>query len=282
MPKFGAASSATDRRAMTSTQLAKASCCTCATDATCFHAPILFVCSVKTSRLHAHPFDTLIQALEGQDKRLKEIEDNLVRERAVLEKKEQAAPPLPSPFPPQPPPLPPTFSSQFYSSPPPTHRMLLSRNLSSAKNPNTSSSCNTPSLKSKAPNWYLPPVPTNPTPSLSNFFHPQEVACALERERSERDAFFRETQALREQLTSAQVPHPAPCPFPLFHAQTSRFHCSHHDCSVALLLVQFNARHRQRPPKPPPPSCEWRGRWLGCSSPCNFLSFFTRICSSRA
>ena len=40
-----------------------------------------------------------------------------------------------------------------------------------------------------------------------------------------------------------------------------------------LSLLQFNARHRQRPPKPPPPSCEWRGRWLGCSSPCNFLSF---------
>ena len=53
VPKFGGSSSAVDRRAMTSTQLAK--------------------------------------ALEGQDKRLKEIEDNLVRERAVLEKKEQDA-----------------------------------------------------------------------------------------------------------------------------------------------------------------------------------------------
>jgi chromosome segregation ATPase len=32
-----------------------------------------------------------------------------------------------------------------------------------------------------------------------------EVATALERERSERDSFFRETQTLREQLTAAQA-----------------------------------------------------------------------------
>ena len=113
MPKFGAASSAVDRRAMTSTQLAK--------------------------------------ALEGQDKRLKEIEDNLVRERAVLEKKEQDA--------------------------------ALAQSLVSEK--------------SKHIEQLQHSVAQIETAKM-------EVASALERERSERDVFFRETQVLREQLTAAQ------------------------------------------------------------------------------
>ena len=114
MPKFGAASSAVDRRAMTSTQLAK--------------------------------------ALEGQDKRLKEIEDNLVRERAVLEKKEQDA--------------------------------ALAQSLVSEK--------------SKHIEQLQHSVAQIETAKM-------EVASALERERSDRDVFFRETQVLREQLTAAQT-----------------------------------------------------------------------------
>jgi chromosome segregation ATPase len=113
VPKFGAATSAIDRRAMTSTQLAK--------------------------------------ALEGQDKRLKEIEDNLVRERAILEKKEQDA--------------------------------ALAQSLVSEK--------------SKHIEQLQHSVAQIETAKL-------EVASALERERSERDSFFRETQSLREQLTAAQ------------------------------------------------------------------------------
>ncbi len=113
VPKFGAASSATDRRAMTSTQLAK--------------------------------------ALEGQDKRLKEIEDNLVRERAILEKKEQDA--------------------------------ALAQSLVNEK--------------SKHIEQLQHSVTQIETAKL-------EVASALERERSERDSFFRETQILREQLNAAQ------------------------------------------------------------------------------
>jgi chromosome segregation ATPase len=114
VPKFGGGSSAVDRRAMTSTQLAK--------------------------------------ALEGQDKRLKEIEDNLVRERAVLEKKEQDA--------------------------------AVAQSLVSEK--------------SKHIEQLQLSVAQIETSKM-------EVASALERERAERNAFFKETQALREQLTAAQA-----------------------------------------------------------------------------
>ena len=93
----------------------------------------------------------LAKALEGQDKRLKEIEDNLVRERAVLEKKEQDA--------------------------------AMAQSLVSEK--------------SKHIEQLQHSVAQIETAKM-------EVASALERERSERDIFFRETQVLREQLTAAQ------------------------------------------------------------------------------
>jgi chromosome segregation ATPase len=94
----------------------------------------------------------LAKALEGQDKRLKEIEDNLVRERATLEKKEQDA--------------------------------ALAQSLVSEK--------------SKHIEHLQQSVAQIESAKL-------EVASALERERSERDSFFRETQTLREQLTAAQA-----------------------------------------------------------------------------
>jgi chromosome segregation ATPase len=94
----------------------------------------------------------LAKALEGQDKRLKEIEDNLVRERAVLEKKEQDA-----------------AVAQSLVNEKSKHIEQLQHSVAQIESAKL------------------------------------EVASALERERTERDSFFRETQSLREQLTAAHT-----------------------------------------------------------------------------